>query len=67
MRELIEILGQQTQAVIERDPDLARFDVLLHRAHERKERAKHAWIAHTESHHCEEQDRGGQASKSSNR
>jgi len=51
---LLEIQQQQTQAVIDGDPDFARFDVLLHMANERKENAKYAWIAHVESHHCEE-------------
>jgi hypothetical protein len=54
IHELVEIQSQQTQAVIEEDPDFARFDVLLHMALERKEQAKYAWIAHVESHHCEE-------------
>jgi hypothetical protein len=54
IHELTEIQGQQTQAVINGDQDFARFDVLLHMAHERKEEAKYAWIAHVESHHCEE-------------
>ena len=54
IRELSALLSQQTQAVIEGDPDFSRFDVLLHIAHERKETAKYAWITHVESHHCEE-------------
>ena len=54
IHELIQIQEQQTQAVIDGDPDFARFDVLLHMAIERKENAKYAWIAHVESHHCEE-------------
>jgi|HubBroStandDraft_1064217.scaffolds.fasta_scaffold03437_9 hypothetical protein len=52
--ELVEMQKQQTQAVINGDPDFARFDVLLHMVHERKDQAKYAWIAHVESHHCEE-------------
>jgi hypothetical protein len=54
IHELTELQNQQTQAVIAGDPDFARFDVLLHMAHERKEEAKYAWIVHVESHHCEE-------------
>jgi hypothetical protein len=54
IHELNEIQNQQTQAVIDGDPDFARFDVLLHMAHERKDEAKYTWIAHVESHHCEE-------------
>jgi hypothetical protein len=54
IHEFVEVQRQQTQAVIDGDSDFARFDVLLHMAHERKEQAKYAWIAHVESHHCEE-------------
>jgi hypothetical protein len=54
IHELIEIQKRQTQAVIDGDTDFARFDVLSNMAHERKELAKYAWIAHVESHHCEE-------------
>ena len=52
IHELNEIQNQQTQAVIDGDPDFARFDVLLHMAHERKDEAKYAWIAHVEGHGC---------------
>ena len=52
-REVTASVIQQTQAVIEGDPDFARFDLLLHHAQEKKEQAKYAWIAHVESHHCE--------------
>lgn len=55
IRELNALLSQQTRAVIEGDPDFSRFDVLLHVAHEKKDLAKYAWIAHIESHHCEEE------------
>ncbi len=54
IHELVEIQKQQTQAVINEDPDFARFDILLHMARERKEAAKYAYIAHVESHRCEE-------------
>jgi hypothetical protein len=54
IRELNALLSEQTKAVIEGEPDFSRFDVLLHFAHEKKEMAKYAWIAHVESHHCEE-------------
>lgn len=55
IQELNALLTQQTQAVIESDPDFSRFDVLLHIAHERKNQAKYKWIAHVEAHHCEEE------------
>ena len=54
IQELSALQTQQAQAVIEGDPDFSRFDVLLHFAHEKKDMAKYAWIAHVESHHCEE-------------
>lgn len=54
IHEITSLQSQQTQAVIDGDPDFARFDVLLHFAQERKEQAKYAWIAHVESHHCQE-------------
>lgn len=53
-RRLNALLTQQVQAVIDGDPDFARFDVLIHMAQEAKESAKYAWIGHLESHECEE-------------
>jgi hypothetical protein len=55
IHELVGIHTQQTQAVIDQDPDFARFDLLLHAARERKDEAKYAYISHVESHHCEEE------------
>jgi len=54
IHEVNALQSQQTQAVILGDPDFSRFDLLLHLAQEKKERAKYAWIAHVEAHHCEE-------------
>jgi hypothetical protein len=54
IHDLNQLQSQQTQAVIDGDPDFNRFDVLLHFAQQRKDRAKYAWIAHVEAHHCEE-------------
>jgi two-component system, cell cycle response regulator CpdR len=54
IHELTEIHSQQIRAVIERDPDFCRFDVLVHMAAERKDEAKYALVRHIESHHCEE-------------
>ena len=56
VHEFLALQSQQTQAVIAGDPDFARFDILMHFAQERKERAKYAWIAHVEQHHCEEEE-----------
>ncbi len=54
IRGVTALLGQQAEAVIEWDPAFTRFDLLLHMAHERKDAAKYALIAHIEAHHCEE-------------
>jgi hypothetical protein len=54
IQELTALQNQQAQAVIEGDTDFSRFDLLLHFAHVKKDAAKYAWIAHVESHHCEE-------------
>ncbi len=48
------LLSQQAEAVIDWDPAFSRFDLLLHLAHEKKDAAKYALIAHIEAHHCEE-------------
>ncbi len=52
VREMNVIESQQIQAVIEGDSDFSRFDLLLHYAQEKKDRAKYAWIAHVEFHGC---------------
>jgi hypothetical protein len=52
-QEMIAVQSRQTQAVIQGEPDFARFDVLIHVAQEKKEMAKYAWIAHVEAHRCE--------------
>jgi hypothetical protein len=54
IHELNGLQKQQTQAVIDGDPDFSRFDVLLHLAQEKKDNAKYAWMAHVEAHRCEE-------------
>jgi hypothetical protein len=51
-QELTALMSQQTQAVIEGDSDFAQFDLLLHLAQEKKDKAKYVWIAHVESHRC---------------
>jgi hypothetical protein len=53
-REIVALQNEQAQAVIHGDADFPRFDVLLHLAQDKKEMAKYAWIAHVESHGCEE-------------
>ncbi len=51
-RILMDLQNQQTQAVIEQDPDFSRFDDLIHMARETKDQAKYALISHVEEHHC---------------
>jgi len=53
VRELNLLHTQQTQAVIAGDREFTRFDILIFAAQEKKETAKYAWIAHIESHRCE--------------
>jgi len=50
------LLLEQTQAVVEGDPEFSGFDVLIHMAQEKKEQAKYRWIEHVEAHHCEEDE-----------
>lgn len=50
--ELMKIQNQQTQAVIDLDPDFSRFDDLIHMAREKKDKVKYALIAHVSEHHC---------------
>lgn len=52
IREMNHIQSAQVQAIIEGDPDFARFDILLQMAQAKKDQAKYAWIAHVESHRC---------------
>ena len=54
IHEVTNLHTEQTQAVIEGDPDFARFDVLIHLATERKEEAKYALMRHIEAHQCVE-------------
>jgi hypothetical protein len=50
--ELMELHIQQTQAVIDGDPDFSRFDDLIHMAREKRDDAKYALITHLEGHQC---------------
>ena len=50
--ELMELQNQQTQAVIDYDPDFSRFDDLIHMAREIKDEVKYALIAHASEHDC---------------
>ena len=50
--ELMELQNQQTQAVIDHDPDFSRFDDLIYMAREIKDESKYALIAHADEHDC---------------
>ena len=52
VRELLDLQNRQTAAVIQGDPDFTRFDLLIHMAGERKDRAKYALLSHVEHHRC---------------
>ena len=52
IHELGEWQSQQAKALIEGDPDFARFDLLIHMANEKKDRVKYAWLSHIERHGC---------------
>jgi hypothetical protein len=52
VRELSALHAQQVQAVMDSDPDFARFDLLIYMMNERKEQAKYALLAHIEAHRC---------------
>ena len=52
IRELLVLQEQQLRAVITKDPDFARFDILLEMANVRKRAVKYAYLKHVESHDC---------------
>lgn len=52
IHHLGELQTQQANALIEGDPDFARFDLLIHMANEKKDQVKYAWLSHVEQHRC---------------
>jgi hypothetical protein len=52
VKEISELHRQQIRAVIEGDPNFTRFEGLLHRAAQRKDLAKYAFMTHAEGHGC---------------
>lgn len=54
-RELAEMQAQQTEAIIQRDPDFTRFDDLIYMARLAKDHAKYALLAHLDQHKCQDQ------------
>ena len=55
VHEINVLQTQQTQAVVDEDPDFGRFDILIHLAQEKKDAAKYLLMAHVEAHHREEE------------
>ena len=52
IRELLTIQEQQIHAIVGKDPDFARFDILLEMANSRKRAAKYEYLNHVETHGC---------------
>ena len=52
VKEISELHRQQIRAVIEGDPEFTRFESLLHRAGQRKDLAKYAFMTHAGAHGC---------------
>lgn len=52
VKELLDLHGQQFQAIVQGDPECNRFDLLIHMANEKKQEAKYAYLRHVESHGC---------------
>jgi hypothetical protein len=53
VRELMDLLTQQSNAIIHNDSDFSRFDDLIHVAQNAKNHAKYALLAHIHEHKCE--------------
>jgi hypothetical protein len=52
IRELLAIQEQQIHAIVAKDPDFARFDILLEMTNSRKRTVKYAYLNHVETHGC---------------
>jgi two-component system response regulator len=52
VRELLTLHEQQFQAIVQGDTECSRFDLLIHMANEKKQRAKYEYLRHVESHGC---------------
>jgi chemotaxis family two-component system response regulator Rcp1 len=56
VQHVIELHRQQFLAIAEDDSECFRFDVLIHMANEKKQRAKYAYLRHVEAHGCSNED-----------
>jgi len=52
IREMVDLLNAQIEAVLFQDEDFSRFDDLIHLARINKEQAKYALVAHIGQHQC---------------
>ena len=52
VQELLALHEQQFLAIIDDDSECTRFELLIHMANERKQRAKYAYLRHVEAHGC---------------
>ena len=52
MRELVALQQQQIRAVIDDDPEFARFDILISSSAEKKRLAKYTYMDHVIAHGC---------------
>jgi CheY-like chemotaxis protein len=52
VQELLTLHEHQFHAIVDGDNESSRFDLLIHMANEKKNRAKYAYLRHVESHGC---------------
>jgi hypothetical protein len=52
VQELLTLHEHQFLAIIDGDSESSRFDLLIHMANEKKNKAKYAYLRHVESHGC---------------
>lgn len=50
--EVLTLNEQQFRAIVEGDTDFNRFDLLIHMANEKKQKAKYDYLRHVEVHRC---------------
>jgi hypothetical protein len=56
VKELLGLHQQQFEAATRGDLECNRFDLLIHMANKRKQRAKYAYLRHVEEHGCSNLD-----------
>lgn len=53
---VLQLLEQQSVAVLSGDLEANRFDLLIHQANERKQDAKYEYLHHLQTHGCDASD-----------